>query len=71
LLGGIPREATLLEHLQRSFPSLRDVRPHPGGTRRYHLAVRSTKASQGEPKNIIMGAFGGHYDIKAGGRGRP
>jgi 2,5-furandicarboxylate decarboxylase 1 len=64
LLGGIPREATLLEHLQRSFPSVRDVRLTRGGTCRYHLAVKIDKASQGEPKNIIMGAFGGHYDIK-------
>jgi 2,5-furandicarboxylate decarboxylase 1 len=64
LLGGIPREATLLEHLQRSFPSVRDVRLTRGGTCRYHLAVKIDKASHGEPKNIIMGAFGGHYDIK-------
>ena len=64
LLGAIPREATLLEHLQRSFPSVRDVRLTRGGTCRYHLAVKVDKRSQGEPKNIIMGAFGGHYDIK-------
>jgi 2,5-furandicarboxylate decarboxylase 1 len=64
LLGGIPREATLLEHLQRSFPSVRDVRLTRGGTCRYHLAVKIEKASHGEPKNIIMGAFGGHYDVK-------
>lgn len=64
LLGGIPREATLLEHLQRSFPSVHDVRLTRGGTCRYHLAVKIHKKSQGEPKNIIMGAFGGHYDIK-------
>jgi 2,5-furandicarboxylate decarboxylase 1 len=64
LLGGIPREATLLDHLQRSFASVRDVRLTRGGTCRYHLAVKIDKVSQGEPKNIIMGAFGGHYDIK-------
>jgi 2,5-furandicarboxylate decarboxylase 1 len=64
LLGAIPREATLLEHLQRSFPSVRDVRLTRGGTCRYHLAVKVDKKSQGEPKNIIMGAFGGHYDVK-------
>jgi len=64
LLGAIPREATLLEHLQRSFPSVRDVRLTRGGTCRYHLAVKVDKRSRGEPKNIIMGAFGGHYDIK-------
>lgn len=64
LLGGIPREATLLDHLQRNFPSVRDVRLTRGGTCRYHLAVKIDKTSGGEAKNIIMGAFGGHYDIK-------
>jgi 2,5-furandicarboxylate decarboxylase 1 len=64
LLGGIPREATLLEHLQHSFPSVRDVRLTRGGTCRYHLAIKIDKKSQGEPKNIIMGAFSGHYDVK-------
>lgn len=64
ILGAVPREATLLQHLQRSFPSVRDVRLPRGGTCRYHLVVKISKASDGEPKNIIMGAFGGHYDIK-------
>jgi 2,5-furandicarboxylate decarboxylase 1 len=64
VLGEIPREATLLEHLQRSFPSVQDVRLTRGGTCRYHLVVKIDKRSNGEPKNIIMGAFGGHYDIK-------
>ena len=64
LLGEIPREATLLEHLQRSFPSVQDVRLTRGGTCRYHLVVKIDKRSNGEPKNIIMGAFAGHYDVK-------
>ncbi|MBN8973659.1 MAG: UbiD family decarboxylase [Rhizobiales bacterium] len=64
VLGEIPREASMLEHLQRNFPSVRDVRLTRGGTCRYHLAIKIDKASEGEPKNIIMAAFGGHYDIK-------
>jgi 2,5-furandicarboxylate decarboxylase 1 len=64
LLGEIPREATLLEHLQRSFPSVQDVRLTRGGTCRYHLVIKIDKRSNGEPRNIIMGAFGGHYDVK-------
>ncbi len=64
VLGEIPREATLLEHLQRSFPNVRDVRLTRGGICRYHLVVKIDKRSNGEPKNIIMGAFGGHYDVK-------
>lgn len=64
LLGGIPREATLLAHLQRSFPSVRDVHLSKGGVCRYHLHVQMQKRSEGEAKNVILGAFGGHYDIK-------
>jgi 2,5-furandicarboxylate decarboxylase 1 len=64
LLGGIPREATLLAHLQRSFPSVKDVHLARGGVCRYHLYVQMKKRSEGEAKNVILGAFGGHYDLK-------
>ncbi|RAI45102.1 UbiD family decarboxylase [Rhodoplanes roseus] len=64
VLGAIPREATLLAHLQRSFPNVRDVRLSRGGVCRYHLWVQIAKRQDGEAKNIIMGAFGGHYDLK-------
>jgi len=64
VLGEIPREATMLENLQRTFPSVRDVRLTRGGTCRYHLVVKMHKTSEGEPKIVIMAAFGLHYDIK-------
>ncbi|MGE0873453.1 MAG: UbiD family decarboxylase [Burkholderiales bacterium] len=64
LLGAIPREATLLAHLQRSFPNVLDVHLPVGGTCRYHLVVKMKKRREAEPKNVIMGAFGGHFDLK-------
>ncbi|MCU0937616.1 MAG: UbiD family decarboxylase [Burkholderiaceae bacterium] len=64
LLGAIPREATLLAHLQRSFPGVTDVHLSVGGVARYHLYVQMKKRREGEPKNVILGAFGGHYDVK-------
>jgi len=64
LLGGIPREATILAHLQRSFPNVSAVHLAPGGVCRYHLYVQMHKRREGEPKNVIMAAFGAHYDIK-------
>ena len=64
LLGAIPREATLLVHLQRSFPNVRDVHLARGGACRYHLYVQIKKRQEGEAKNIMLGAFAGHYDIK-------
>lgn len=64
LLGAIPREATLLAHLQRSFPNVIDVHLSRGGTCRYHLYVQMRKTREGQPKNVILGAFAGHYDVK-------
>ena len=64
LLGAIPREATLLSHLQRSFPNVRDVHLSLGGVGRYHLYVQIAKRQEGEAKNVMMGAFAGHYDVK-------
>lgn len=64
VLGGIPREATILETLQRSFPSVVDVHLAPGGVCRYHLYVRMKKRFEGEAKNVLLGAFAAHYDIK-------
>jgi 2,5-furandicarboxylate decarboxylase 1 len=63
-LGGIPREATILDWLQRSFPGVKDVHLAPGGTCRYHLYVKMKKRSEGEAKNVIAGAFAAHYDVK-------
>jgi 2,5-furandicarboxylate decarboxylase 1 len=64
LLGSIPREATMLAHLQRSFPGVLDVHLSVGGVGRYHLFVKFRKQREGEAKNVILGAFGAHYDIK-------
>ncbi|CAG9185207.1 Gallate decarboxylase [Cupriavidus laharis] len=64
LLGAIPREATLLAHLQRSHPGVQDVHLSVGGVCRYHLYVKLDKKREGEAKNVILSAFGAHYDIK-------
>lgn len=64
LLGAIPREATLLAHLQRSHPGVKDVHLSVGGVCRYHLWIQFDKKREGEAKNVILCAFGAHYDIK-------
>ena len=64
LLGAIPREASLIAGLQMSFPSVLDVHLSRGGVCRYHLYIKIAKRWEGEAKNIIMGAFAGHADIK-------
>ena len=64
LLGAIPREATLLSHLQRTHPNVLDVHLSVGGVCRYHLYVKIRKQHEGQPKNVIFAAFGAHYDVK-------
>ncbi|MDP6691511.1 MAG: UbiD family decarboxylase [Alphaproteobacteria bacterium] len=64
LLGGLPREATILEALQRHDPGVLDVHLSHGGICRYHLVVKIDKKQEGQAKNIMMGAFAAHYDIK-------
>lgn len=64
LLGAIPREATILASLQRNFPGVQDVHLSLGGVGRYHLYVKLRKTQNGEGKNVLLGAFAAHYDIK-------
>lgn len=64
LLGGIPREATLLAYLRRSFPDVLDVHLSFGGVCRYHLFVRIDKHQEAQARNVILCAFAAHYDVK-------
>lgn len=64
LLGAIPREATILAHLRRSFVNVLDVALGRGGVMRYHAAVKIRARQRGEARNIAMATFGTHYDIK-------
>src|SRR6185437_9851349 len=43
LLGAIPREATILATLQRSFAGVQDVHLSLGGVGRYHLYIKLKK----------------------------
>ena len=54
----------MMAHLQRNFPNVTDVHLSRGGVCRYHLCVQIEKRFDGEAKNVIMGAFAGHYDVK-------
>ena len=64
MLGAIPREATILGLLQRSFPGVLDAHLALGGTCRYHLYVKLKKCREAEAKNVILAAFGAHFDVK-------
>jgi 2,5-furandicarboxylate decarboxylase 1 len=64
LLGAIPREASILGFLRSAFIGVRDVHLSMGGVGRYVLYVQFRKRRNGEAKNVILGAFAAHYDIK-------
>ncbi|WP_260924142.1 UbiD family decarboxylase [Novosphingobium sp. 9] len=64
LLGAIPREASILATMRRSFPGVVDVALGLGGVGRYHLYIQLDKTQDGEGKNVLMAAFAAHYDIK-------
>ncbi|MFM0609748.1 UbiD family decarboxylase [Paraburkholderia sediminicola] len=64
VIGGIPRESSILERMQLNFPNVLAVRLTTGGLGRYHLVIKMIKKQYGEAKNVIACAFGCHYDLK-------
>jgi 2,5-furandicarboxylate decarboxylase 1 len=64
LLGSIPKEASLLNSLQQSFPNVLEVHLSMGGSGRFHANIRIRKRTEGEAKNIIMAAFGANPTLK-------
>jgi len=63
-LGGVPREATLLQRLQSGFPNVIDLRLTLGSLCRFHLVIRMRKDQAGQARQVLLAAFGLHYDIK-------
>ena len=64
LLGGIPREASLLQSVRQTVPTVRDVRMSVGGTCRYHAVVQIEKRVEGQGKNAIFAALANSFDVK-------
>ncbi|MEQ8346874.1 MAG: UbiD family decarboxylase [Sneathiellaceae bacterium] len=63
-LGGVPREATLLQRLQVGFPNVSDLRLTLGSLCRFHVVIRMRKDQAGQAKQALLAVFGLHYDIK-------
>ncbi len=64
VIGGVPREVSIRERLQLNFPEVTDVRLTAGGLGRYHMVVQMKKGQYGSAKNVLLGTFGCHYDLK-------
>ncbi|WP_273889427.1 UbiD family decarboxylase [Rubrobacter naiadicus] len=64
LLGSIPREASLIDMVRQTVPTVRAVHMTPGGTCRYHAVISIKKTAEGQGKNAIFAAFANTFDIK-------
>ena len=57
LLGGVCREADILEHLQKSFPNVNAVCLPEGGCCRFHAVVQISKKFESDAMGTIIGAL--------------
>lgn len=70
LLGGIPREATMLAHLQRSFPNVRDVHLARGGVCRLSSLCADRQAAGWRSQEHHDGRLRRALRYQTGHRGR-
>jgi 2,5-furandicarboxylate decarboxylase 1 len=64
LLGAVPREASLLRALRRTFPTVRAVHMTLGGSCRFHAVVSMEKQQEGQARNVILATLANNFDIK-------
>lgn len=64
LLGGIAREAGLLELIRNAVPTAKAVNLTEGGSCRYHVVISIDKKNEGEGKNAIFAALSSSAEIK-------
>ncbi len=58
LIGGVCREADLLDHLRSSMPNVKAVSLPEGGCCRFHAVVQIRKDHEYEPMHAIVGTLG-------------
>ena len=57
LLGGVCREADVLQHLQRTMPNVNAVCLPPGGCCRFHAVVQVSKEQESDGMHAIVGVL--------------
>ncbi|MBX3521182.1 MAG: UbiD family decarboxylase [Xanthobacteraceae bacterium] len=58
LLGGVCREADILQHLQKTMPNVNAVCLPEGGCCRFHAVVQISKKFESDSMSAIIGALG-------------
>jgi len=64
LLGGIAREAVLLQTVRQVVPTVKDVYLTLGGSCRYHAVISIEKKHEGEAKNAVFAALASSSEVK-------
>ncbi len=64
LLGGVSREASMLELIGQATPNVTGVRLTPAGGCRYHVVIQLDQKHEGEAKNAIFAAFASSTEVK-------
>lgn len=64
LLGGVSREASMLQLIRQATPNVIDVRLTPAGGCRYHAVIRLDQKHEGEAKNAIFAALASSTEVK-------
>lgn len=64
LLGGVSREAGMLQLIRQATPNVTDVRLTPAGGCRYHAVIQLDQKHAGEAKNAIFAALASSTEVK-------
>lgn len=64
LLGGIAREATMLQLVRQVTPNVKQVHLTPASGCRYHAVIQIDPKHEGEAKNAMFAAFSSSTEVK-------
>lgn len=64
LLGGISREAILMQVIRQVTPNIKNVHLTPAGGCRYHVVIQLDQKHDGEAKNAMLAAFTSSTEVK-------
>ena len=64
LLGGISREASIMQVIRQATPNVRKVHITPASGCRYHVVIQLDQKHEGEAKNAMFAAFTSSTEVK-------
>ena len=64
LLGGVSREATMMQTIRQATPNVKKVHLTPASGCRYHVVIQLDQKHDGEAKNAMFAAFTSSTEVK-------